>query len=104
MPLATATRRFLSISKRSSGLNQKEIAEALSVHPSTISRELKKNRDKVRGYSAELAQIRSTKKHKEKPKRGSLNTRPERSEEMPLGYEWLNQTIFTKEKRVYRRL
>ena len=42
------------------GLKQKEIAFEIGVHPSTISRELRRNNDKIRGYNAELAQIIST--------------------------------------------
>ncbi|MFT5835211.1 MAG: IS30 family transposase [Sulfurimonas sp.] len=53
------------------GLNQKNIAFELSVHPSTISRELRRNKDIVRGYNAELAQIKSTKVEMQKKKRFS---------------------------------
>ena len=56
-------------------MNQKEIASEIGVHPSTISREFRRNSDKVRGYSAEIAQVISAKKHKEKSKRFSL-TKP----------------------------
>ena len=44
-----------------SGLKQKEIADEIGVHASTICRELKRNRDEIRGYSGDLAQIKSTK-------------------------------------------
>ena len=50
-------------------MNQKEIALEIGMHPSTISREF--NNDKVRAYSAKIAQVISTKKHKEKSKRFS---------------------------------
>ena len=56
-------------------MNQKEIASEIGVHPSTISREFRRNNDKVRCYSAEIAQVISAKKHKEKSKRFSL-TKP----------------------------
>ena len=56
-------------------MNQKEIASEIGVYPSTISREFRRNNDKVRAYSAEIAQVISAKKHKEKSKRFSL-TKP----------------------------
>ena len=53
-------------------MNQKNIASEIGVHPSTISGEFRRNNDKVRGYSAEIAQVISAKKYKEKSKRFSL--------------------------------
>ena len=57
------------------GLNQKSIAVEPGVHPSTISREFRRNSDSLRGYSAEFAQIQSTKIERQKKKRFSL-TKP----------------------------
>ncbi|MCX6051639.1 MAG: helix-turn-helix domain-containing protein [Campylobacterales bacterium] len=64
----TLQKRYQISALQKAGLNQKEIAKELLVHPSTISRELRRNRDRVRGYQPELAQIQSTKKHQEKSK------------------------------------
>jgi len=54
------------------GLNQKMIAQQLDVHPSTISREIKRNiakRGRTSGnYVATNAQRKTTIRHKEKPK------------------------------------
>jgi len=36
------------------GLSQKEVVFEIGVHPSTASRELRRNNDLVRGYNAEL--------------------------------------------------
>ena len=51
----TLKKRYQISALQKAGFNQKEIAEELSVHPSTISRELRRNRDSARGYNAELA-------------------------------------------------
>jgi len=56
-------------------LNQKDIACELGVHPSTISREFKRNSDVLRGYNAEYAQVQSVKIERTKKKRFSL-TKP----------------------------
>ena len=75
------------------GLNQKEIAIEIGVHPSTISRELRRNNDKVRGYSAEIAQIISSKKHKEKSKRFSLTKPIEKYIRAKLKQDWSPEQI-----------
>ena len=55
-----------------SGMSQKAIAIELGVHPSTISRELRRNtpaRGRLSGqYLASNAQRRTVKRHQEKPK------------------------------------
>jgi len=75
------------------GLNQKEIALEIGVHPSTISREFKRNNDKVRGYSAEIAQVISAKKHKEKSKRFSLTKPIEKYIRAKLKQDWSPEQI-----------
>ena len=75
------------------GLNQKEIALEIGVHPSTISRELRRNRDKIRGYSAEIAQVISTKKHKEKNKKFSLTKPIEKYIRSKLKQDWSPEQI-----------
>ena len=89
----TLEKRYHISALRKSGLNQKEIAEQLAVHPSTISRELRRNRDKTRGYTAELAQIKSSKKHKEKKKRSSITTRVEKYIRGKLKLDWSPEQI-----------
>jgi len=71
----TQEKRYQVSALIKAGLNQKEVALEVGVHPSTISRELRRNRDIVRGYNAELAQIKSTKTEIKKKKRFSL-TKP----------------------------
>ena len=76
-----------------SGLNQKEIADEIGVHASTICRELKRNRDKVRGYSADLAQIKSTKIQMQKKKRFSLTKTIEKYIRAKLKQDWSPEQI-----------
>jgi IS30 family transposase len=62
-------KRYQISALRKAGFNQKDIGFEIGVHPSTISRELKRNNDIVRGYNPELAQIKSFKVQKQKRKR-----------------------------------
>jgi IS30 family transposase len=71
----TLQKRYQITALIKAGLNQKSIAFEVGVNPSTISRELKRNNENVRGYNAELAQIISTKTEMQKAKRYSL-TKP----------------------------
>jgi len=82
-----------------SGLNQKEIAKELSVDPSTISRELRRNQDRVRGYSAELAQIKSTKKHQEKNKYSCMTKVIQEYIRSKLKLDWSPEQIAGRLKR-----
>lgn len=75
------------------GFNQKEIAEELNVHPSTIYRELKHNHDKSRGYSAELTQVKSTQKHKQKKKRSSITKVIEKYIRSKIKDDWSPEQI-----------
>ncbi len=75
------------------GFNQKYIAAELNVHPSTISRELRRNNDLVRGYNAELAQIKSTKTEMQKKKRFSLTKPIEKYIRAKLKQDWSPEQI-----------
>ncbi len=89
----TLQQRYHISALQKAGLNQKEIAEELAVHPSTISRELRRHRDEIKGYNPELAQIRSTKKHKQKSKRESLTARVEKYIRVKLKQDWSPEQI-----------
>ena len=89
----TLEKRYHISALQKAGLNQKEIAKRLSVDPSTISRELRRNRDVTRGYTPELAQIRSSKKHKDKKKRNSIKTRVEKYIRGKLKLDWSPEQI-----------
>ena len=52
----TLEKRYQISALIKAGLNQKKIAVEIGVHPSTISREVRRNRDEVRGYNSDLAQ------------------------------------------------
>lgn len=84
----TLEKRYHISALQKAGLNQKEIAQELSVDPSTISRELRRNRDETRGYNPELAQIRSTKKHKCKTKRNAITKQVEKYIRSKLKQDW----------------
>jgi IS30 family transposase len=89
----TLTKRYQMTALIKVGLNQKEIAKELSVHPSTISRELKRHHDKTRGYNAELAQVKSSQKHKQKKKRSSITKIIEKYIRSKLKEDWSPEQI-----------
>ncbi len=89
----TLEKRYQISALIKAGLNQKDIALEIGVHPSTISREFRRNNDKVRGYSAEIAQVISSKKHKEKSKRFSLTKPIEKYIRAKLKQDWSPEQI-----------
>ena len=89
----TLEKRYQISALIKAGLNQKNIALEIGVHPSTISREFRRNNDKVRGYSAEIAQVISSKKHKEKSKRFSLTKTIEKYIRAKLKQDWSPEQI-----------
>lgn len=89
----TLQKRYHISALQKAGFNQKEIANELLVHPSTISRELRRNRDSVRGYNAELAQINSSKVQKQKRKRFSLTKTIEKYIRAKLKLDWSPEQI-----------
>ena len=89
----TLEKRYQISALIKAGLNQKEIALEIGVHPSTISREFRRNNNKVRGYSAEIAQVITAKKHKEKSKRFSLTKPIEKYIRAKLKQDWSPEQI-----------
>jgi IS30 family transposase len=89
----TLEKRYHISALQKAGLKQKEIALQIKVHPSTISRELRRNRDRIRGYDAELAQIQRTKRVQEKPKRQVLTKSIEKYIRSKLKQEWSPEQI-----------
>ena len=89
----TLEKRYQVSALIKAGLNQKEVALEVGVHPSTISRELRRNRDVVRGYNAELAQIKSTKVEMQKTKRFSLTKPIEKYIRAKLKKDWSPEQI-----------
>ena len=89
----TLTKRYQLLALKKVGMNQKSIAKELNVHPSTICRELKRHHDKTRGYNAELAQVQSTHKHKQKNKRSSITKTIEKYIRTKLKEDWSPEQI-----------
>ena len=75
------------------GLNQKNIAIEIGVHPSTISREFKRNSHVIRGYNAEFAQVQSVKVERAKKKRFSLTKSIEKYIRAKLKQDWSPEQI-----------
>ena len=86
-------KRYLISALIKAGFNQKSIAIELGVHPSTISREFKRNSDAVRGYNAEFAQVKSTKVERQKKKRFSLTKPIEKYIRAKLKQDWSPEQI-----------
>jgi IS30 family transposase len=89
----TLEKRYQISALIKAGLNQKSIALELGVHPSTISREFRRNSDKLRGYNAEIAQIQSTKTERAKNKRFSLTKTVEKYIRAKLKQDWSPEQI-----------
>ena len=89
----TLKKRYQISALQKARFNQKEIAKKLLVHPSTISRELRRNSDKARGYNAELAQVKSTKIQMQKKKRFSLTKTIEKYIRAKLKLDWSPEQI-----------
>ncbi len=89
----TLSKRYQITALIKAGLNQKNIALELGVHPSTISRELRRNKDFIRGYNAELVQVKVVKREKTKKKRSSLTKQIERYIRSKLKLDWSPEQI-----------
>ena len=89
----TLEKRYQISALIKAGLNQKSIAFELGVHPSTISREFKRNSHTVRGYNAESAQIQSVKVEQAKKKRFSLTKQIEKYIRAKLKQDWSPEQI-----------
>ena len=89
----TLSKRYQITALIKAGLNQKSIALELGVHPSTISRELRRNKDFIRGYNAELAQVKAAKREKTKKKRSSFTKQIERYIRSKLKLDWSPEQI-----------
>ena len=67
----TLEKRYQISALRKAGFNQKCVAIEIGVHPSTVSRELRRNSDSIRGYHPDLAEINKVKTESKKKKRFS---------------------------------
>ena len=82
------------------GYSQKEIAEAISKDKSTISREIKRNKDKRNGvYKPELAQKKYEFRQKEKPKKIYFTEDIKNYVENKLSEDYSPEQIFGRAKK-----
>jgi IS30 family transposase len=95
----TLEKRYHILALIKQGLKQKEIAIEIDVHPSTISRELKRNRINNQAYSAEQAQVQSTVRHKQKHKRKAITKRIEKYIRDKLKEDWSPEQISGRLRR-----
>ena len=89
----TLSKRYHISALKKQGYSQKEIAVEIGVHPSTISRELRRNNDSLRGYDAEFAQVKSIQREKSKKKRSSLTKQIEKYIRSKLKLDWSPEQI-----------
>jgi len=89
----TLSKRYHISTLNKQGFTQKYIAQEVGVHPSTISRELRRNNDVVQGYNAELAQIRSTRTEMRKRKRFVITKPIEKYIRAKLKQDWSPEQI-----------
>jgi len=76
------------------GMSQKEIAESIGVHPSTISRELRRNRSSSgEGYEYDTAELLSRERHRKKPKHRVIDSPKERYIRAGLNKQWSPEQI-----------
>jgi len=76
------------------GCSQKEIAESIGVHPSTICRELQRNSDPInKEYSYEFAYTLAKKRQQEKPKYTVINKSTKRYIRDKLKEDWSPEQI-----------
>jgi IS30 family transposase len=89
----TLEKRYHISALKKQGLKQYEIAKEIKVHPSTISRELKRNRDKNQRYSADKAQQETFLRHKNKAKNNAITKTIERYIRKHLKLDWSPEQI-----------
>ena len=95
----TLEKRYQISALQKAGYNQKEVALEIGVHPSTISRELRRNRDIVRGYHPDLAEIKRVQTESQKKKRFSLTKPIQRYIRAKLKQDWSPEQISGRMKK-----
>ncbi len=95
----TLKKRYQISALQKAGFNQKEVAFEIGVHPSTISRELRRNRDGVRGYHPDLAEIKKVQTENQKKKRFSLTKPIQRYIRVKLKQDWSPEQISGRMKK-----
>jgi IS30 family transposase len=95
----TLKERYHISACRKLGYNQKEIALELGVSPSTISRELRRNRNEQGHYDPETAQIETKLRHRHKHKHTVITPSIERYIRSKLKVEWSPEQISGRLRR-----
>jgi IS30 family transposase len=95
----TLTKRYHISTLIKEGYNQKEIANEIGVHPSTICREFQKFRAINKStYSAESMQIEAKKNHIYKPKRSAMTNVIEKYVRQSLKKDWSPEQLVGRMK------
>ena len=95
----TLEKRYQISALMKAGFNQKSVALEIGVHPSTISRELRRNKDTVRGYHPDLAEIKCVQTESKKKKRFSLTKPIEKYIRAKLKQDWSPEQISGRMKK-----
>ena len=95
----TLKERYHISACRKLGYKQKEIALELGVSPSTISRELRRNRNAQGHYDPESAQIETRLRHRHKHKYTVITPSIERYIRSKLKVEWSPEQIAGRMRR-----
>jgi len=93
----TLVKRYQILTLIKEGYNQKDIALKISVHPSTICRELKPFKGKE--YKPEEAHIQAKLKHIKKSKRKALNKQNEKYIRQKIKEDWSPEQIAGRMKK-----
>ncbi len=87
----TLIKRYRILTLIKEGYNQREIAYDIGVHPSTISRELKRNSNE--NYNAEQAHISCFIRHKHKSKNNAITSQIQKYIRSKLKQDWSPEQI-----------
>ena len=93
----TLIKRYQILTLIKERYSQKDIASKISVHPSTISRELKSFKHKE--YNPEEAHIQAKLKHIKKPKRKAMTKQKEKYIRQKLKEDWSPEQIAGRMKK-----
>lgn len=95
----TLSKRYQILTLIKEGLRQNKIAIEIGVHPSTISRELKKYKTKNKiDYKPEEAHIQAKLNHIKKPKYKAMNNQKEKYIRQKLKEDWSPEQIVGRMK------
>jgi len=90
----TLAKRYHISALHQQGLKQYEIAKEIGVHPSKISRELRRNYSNLsKMYKAETAQAQTALRHKKKPKNSVITKQIEKYIRAKLKLDWSPEQI-----------